>query len=38
MVKTTGSLSASTSSAGQFFGRGPFLNRLCTGGLPWRIS
>jgi hypothetical protein len=41
MVTTTGSLSASTSNAGRFFGRGPrglpdwpFLNRLCTSGLP----
>jgi hypothetical protein len=41
MVTVTFSLSASTSNAGKFFGRGPrglpdwpFLKRLCTGGLP----
>jgi hypothetical protein len=41
MVTTTVWLSASTCNAGKFFGRGPrglpdwpFLNRLCTGGLP----
>jgi len=41
MVMTTLSLSASTGNAGRFLGRGPrgladwpFLNRLCTGGLP----
>jgi hypothetical protein len=41
MVTVTFSLRASTSNAGKFFERGPrglpdwpFVNRLCTGGLP----